>query len=73
MPEDVTKTLKFFTGEIPPIKSNCQDKRRMLLNEMNEEDQNKIVNCFKYFKLIIMLGHMKQQKSYAKESLMKWM
>ncbi|CAH9018929.1 hypothetical protein NURINAE_01226 [Candidatus Nitrosacidococcus sp. I8] len=46
MPEDITRILKCFTGEIPPIKSGCRDKRRMFLNEMDEADQNKIIDCF---------------------------
>ena len=43
IPADITKILKLFTGETKPIKSGLKDRRRMLLSELEENDQKKII------------------------------
>ena len=53
IPQDITKILKLFTGEIAPTKSNLRDPRRMFLDEMSESDQNKLVNFFKDNKILV--------------------
>ncbi len=53
IPDDITYLLKLFTGEIKPEKSNVKDKRRMFLNEMNEDNQNKIIDFFTKNKILI--------------------
>ena len=39
IPNDVVKILKHFTGELPPYIDNAKDKRRMLINELSEQDR----------------------------------
>ena len=46
IPDDVIKILKSFTGETKPTIKGVKDKRRMLLSEMDEIDQEKIIKFF---------------------------
>ena len=48
LPDDITKILKYFTGEIKPAKQGLKDPRRTLLSEMNESDKNKIIDFFEH-------------------------
>lgn len=45
MPPDVVDALKLFVGETPPRESS-RDKRRMYLNELDENAQNAVVEFF---------------------------
>jgi hypothetical protein len=65
IPKDITKYLKLFTGEIKPIKKGLKDKRRMLLFEMNESDQNKIVKFFKDNKILIVSDLLKGRGEFS--------
>lgn len=53
IPQDITKALKLFTGEIKPIKKEIRDKRRMFLSEMDSEIQTKIIRFFEENKITI--------------------
>jgi len=53
IPEDIKKILKLFTGETSPTREGIKDSRRMLLSEMIEDDQNKIVDFFEKNKILI--------------------
>jgi len=46
IPNDITKILKLFTGEIKPTQKNLKDSRRMLLTEMNKGAQKKDFRFF---------------------------
>jgi hypothetical protein len=61
----VTKILKTFTGEIKPIKKGLKDPRRMLLTEMSESDQNKIVNFFEDNKILIISDLLKGRGEFS--------
>ena len=43
IPDNVYEVLEYFTGEKPPYKTNTIDKRRMFLNEMDEEGYKKFL------------------------------
>ena len=53
IPEDITKALKLFTGEIKPTRGNLEDPRRMFLDEMNAQIQKLVVNFFSENKILI--------------------
>jgi len=55
IPHDIVKILKFFTGEIKPTIKKIKDSRRMLLTEMSEDDQSKIINFFEKNKILEVL------------------
>lgn len=53
IPENITKALKLFTGEIKPKRENLKDSRRMFLNEMDIKTQRLIVDFFSKNKILI--------------------
>jgi hypothetical protein len=53
VPDDITRLLKLFTGEIKPKQSGLKDQRRIFLNEMTKNDQNKIINFFTKNKILV--------------------
>ena len=65
IPEDVTKILKLFTGEIKPTKKGLKDKRRVLLSEMDKNDQDKIVSFFKNNKILIVSDLLKGRGEFS--------
>ena len=65
IPEDITKILKLFTGEIKPTKKGLKDKRRMLLSEMDKNNQDKIVSFFKNNKILIVSDLLKGRGEFS--------
>lgn len=65
IPGDVVKILKFFTGETRPPKKNTSDPRRMLLSEMDEIDQIKLVNFFEANKILIISDLLKGRGEFS--------
>ena len=53
LPENITRILKLFTGELQPIKTDTKDSRRMFLDEMDKNDQRAIVDFFERNKILI--------------------
>ncbi len=65
IPTDITKILKLFTGEIMPAKSGLKDKRRMLLSEMDETDQKKIIDYFTKNKILVVSDILKGRGKFS--------
>ena len=65
IPQDITKILKLFTGEIKPTKKGLKDKRRMLLSEMDKSDQDKIIRFFKGNKILIVSDLLKGRGEFS--------
>lgn len=65
IPADITKILKIFTGEITPTKSRLKDKRRMFLNEMSENDQQKIIDYFTKNKILVVSDILKGRGKFS--------
>lgn len=65
IPQDVTRILKLFTGEIAPTKGNLKDSRRMLLSEMSESDQNKLIKFFNENKILIISDLLKGRGEFS--------
>jgi len=65
IPGDVVKILKFFTGETRPSKNNTSDPRRMLLSEIDETDQIKLVNFFEANKILIISDLLKGRGEFS--------
>lgn len=64
MPEDITRLLKLFTGEISPTGTKGKDSRRTLLTEMNETDQKKILEFFTNNKILIVSDILKGREKF---------
>jgi len=65
IPKDIVKILKLFTGEIRPTKSGLRDSRRMFFDEMNENDQRKVVDFFAKNKILIVSDILKGRGKFS--------
>ncbi len=65
LPKDITKILKLFTGEIEPTQKDLKDSRRMLLTEMSEIDQKKILEFFEKNKILIVSDLLKGRGEFS--------
>lgn len=65
IPDDVIKILKSFTGETRPTIKGVKDKRRMLLSEMDEIDQEKIIKFFDKNKILIISDLLKGRGEFS--------
>jgi len=65
IPQDITKILKLFTGEIAPTKSSLRDSRRMFLDEMSESDQNKLIKFLNDNKILIISDLLKGRGEFS--------
>lgn len=65
IPADVEKILKLFTGEIIPMQKKLKDSRRMLLSEMKQEDQDKVINFFETNKILIVSDVLKGRGEFS--------
>ncbi len=67
IPGDVYEALEYFTGEKLPYKTNTKDKRRMFLNEMEEEKQNSVIEWFSQNKTLILSDIIKGRGQFSAE------
>lgn len=66
LPENLTKILKLFTGEISPATtSEIRDVRRMFFDEMPEEDQERVVNYFTKNKILVISDVLKGRGKFS--------
>lgn len=65
IPSDIVKILKIFTGEIKPVGKNLKDSRRMLLSEMNKNDQDRIIKFFEENKILIVSDLLKGRGEFS--------
>ena len=65
IPNDITKILKFFTGQIKSDKKGLKDPRRMFLSEMSGEEQDKVVNFFKKNKILVISDLLKGRGEFS--------
>lgn len=65
IPDDIVKLLRLFTGETKPTVRGLKDPRRMLLTEMTEEEQEKIVRFFEKNKILIISDLLKGRGEFS--------
>lgn len=65
IPRDITKALKFFTGETKPKKKGLKDPRRMFMDEMDKKTQKKIIDFFESNKFMIIADILKGRDKLA--------
>lgn len=65
IPEDLTKILKFYTGEIIPNKKGLRDARRIFFDEMNKNDQKKVLNFFKRNQILVVSDIVKGRGKFS--------
>ena len=65
IPNDITRLLKLFTGEIRSKKKKLKDQRRVFLTEFENKDQEKILNFFKQNKILIISDLLKGRGEFS--------
>lgn len=65
IPKDITKILRLFTGETKPTQKGLKDKRRMLLSEMSENDQEKVIRFFEKNKILVVSDLLKGRGEFS--------
>lgn len=65
IPENITRCLKLFVGEIKSRKKNLKYPKRMLLREMAERDQKEIVDFFESNKILIVSDILKGKGKFS--------
>ena len=59
IPQDVSKLLKYYTGELEPYKKGTRDSRRMFLDEFITEEREILLNFFSVNKIMILTDILK--------------
>lgn len=70
IPPDITEALRLFTGKIRPTVKGLKDPRRMLLTEMPEKIQNKIIEFFSKNKILIVSDLLKGNDEFSADWFM---
>jgi len=70
IPSDVTEALKLFTGKTKPSVKGLKDPRRMLLTEMSEKIQKKVVEFFSKNKFLIVSDLLKGNDEFSADWFM---
>lgn len=70
IPLDITEALRLFTGKTRPTVKGLKDPRRMLLTEMPEKIQNKIVEFFSKNKILIVSDLLKGNDEFSADWFM---
>lgn len=65
IPDNIAKSLKLFTGELPPTRSGTRDQRRMFLDELDIQDQKAIIAFFEMNKIMIVTDILKGRDKLA--------
>lgn len=64
IPNDIARPLRLFTGEIKPKQTELKDRRRMFLNEISKNDQNKIVDFFTKNRILVISDILKGSDAF---------
>lgn len=67
IPDDVSRLLKHYTGELKPYINNPNDKRRMKANEFSEEEKQRIISWLSDNKNLIISDILKGRGQLAAE------
>ena len=67
IPDNVTKLLKKYTGEIKPTIKNPKDERRTFANEFNKKNQEILINWIKKNKSLIVNDIIKGRGKFSAE------
>ena len=67
IPNEITKILKHFTGELLPYIANPKDKRRMFMNELTESEQKSLLDFIKANQPLIVSDILKGRGQFSAE------
>ena len=63
----VYKLLQYFTGELPPYKSNTKSDKRMFITELGLDEQELIIDWFERHKVLIVSDIIRGRGKFAAE------
>ena len=66
-PQDITRLLKYFTGEIEPNIESPRDSRRMFIDELKQEDQEKLIKFIQDNQTLIVSDILKGRGKFSAE------
>lgn len=64
--DEIERILKLYTGELPPYK-DTRDKRRMFLDEMSKDEQERLMQWFRKNQILILNDILKGRGKFAAE------
>ncbi len=64
IPAKISKNLKYFTGELTPVKPSLEDSRRTFLDELSAKDQSELIDFFEKNKILIVTDLFKGRDSF---------
>ena len=67
MPQNISRILKFYTGEIKPYISKSKTSNRMLINEFNAKEQNELIEFIRNNKSLIVSDILKGRGQFSAE------
>lgn len=62
--DEIERILKLYTGELPPYK-DARDKRRMFLDEMSKDEQERLMQWFRKNQILILNDILKGRGKFA--------
>ncbi len=70
IPNEVFELLQYFCGEKKPYKTGTRDPRRMVLDEMTDDEKNMIINFFKEKKMLIVSDIIRGRGEFCAERML---
>ena len=67
IPQNISRILKLYTGEIEPYISNPKNLNRMLINEFSKKEQNELIEFIKNNKSLIVCDILKGRGQFCAE------
>lgn len=67
IPDNITNTLRYYTGDLPPYRLNTRDKRRMFLDEMTPKDTQELIKWLTENKPMIINDILKGRGHFSAE------
>ncbi|MGL4560660.1 MAG: type II restriction endonuclease [Brevinema sp.] len=67
IPQDISKLLKYYTGELKPYKSMVRDERRMFIDEFEQSEQDLMIQFFEQNKVLILTDILKGRGQFSAE------
>jgi hypothetical protein len=65
IPQTITQTLKLYTGELEPDKSEVRDSRRMFLDEIDKSKVQELVKFFEESKILVVSDILKGRGKFS--------
>lgn len=65
--DEILRLLQYFTGELPPCRSNQSNQKRMLITDFNETEQKLLLDWFNKNKFLVLADVIRGRGEFAAE------